>query len=222
MPSTYQSLQHLLYSRQRVGVLFCASIQAAKVNTKLQAAILFPHQHHCIEPSTLVGPDGTRLQHFLQVVPNLFNQQWGNASKSFLKGSVICNFYHMFRGMGKAQFCCIQWEHIMVFSQELADSILQLRAQESRPLKSNSLNNIPCLCLMVSLGEWGSWDLSAPSSNCSSSGGLGTGNAATALAMRVFFQRVCEYAVLFLTTTTAFLLPCLNSVYMFCTVRPCG
>ena len=79
-------------------------------------------------------------------------------------------------------------------------------AQESRPLKSNSSNNLPCLCLMVSLGVWESWDSSAPSSNCASSGGLGTGDA----------------AVLFLTTTTAFLLPCLNLVYVFCTVRPCS
>ena len=59
-------------------------------------------------------------------------------------------------------------------------------------------------------------------SNCSSSGGLGTGNAATALATGVFFQRVFEYAALFLTTITAFLLPCLSSVYVFCTVRPCS
>ena len=93
-------------------------------------------------------------------------------------------------------------------------------AHESRPLKSNSSNYLPCLCLTVSLGVWGSWDLSAPSSNCSFSEGLGTGDAATALAIGVFFQGVCEYAVLFLTTLTAFLLPCLNSVYVFCTVRP--
>ena len=29
-------------------------------------------------------------------------------------------------------------------------------AQESNPLKSNSLNNLPCLCLTVSLGAWDS------------------------------------------------------------------
>ena len=95
-------------------------------------------------------------------------------------------------------------------------------AQESRLLKFNLSNNLPWLCLTVSLGVWESWDSSAPSSNCSPSGGSGTGNAATTLATRVFFQRVCKYAVLFLTTMTAFLLPCLNSVYMFCTVRPCS
>ena len=94
--------------------------------------------------------------------------------------------------------------------------------QESRPLKSNSSKNLPCLCLAVSLGEWESWDSAAPYSNCSSSRGLGTGYAATALVTGVFFWRVCEYAVLFLTTMTAFLLPCLNSVYVFCMVRPCS
>ena len=95
-------------------------------------------------------------------------------------------------------------------------------AQESRPLKSNSSNNLPCLCLTVSLGAWGSWDSSAPSSNCSSSRCLGTDNAATALATGVFFWRVYKYAVLFLTTMTAFLLPCINLVNVFCTVRPCS
>ena len=34
MSSTYQTLQCILYSRQRVGVLFCASIQAAKADTE--------------------------------------------------------------------------------------------------------------------------------------------------------------------------------------------
>ena len=42
--------------------------------------------------------------------------------------------------------------------------------------------------------------------------GLGRGNAATALATGVFFQWVCEYVMLFLTTTTAFLLPCLKLI----------
>ena len=63
---------------------------------------------------------------------------------------------------------------------------------ESRLLKSNLLNCLPCLCLTVSLGVWESWDSSAPSSNCSLSGGLGTGDAATDLATGFFFQRVCE------------------------------
>ena len=93
-----------------------------------------------------------------------------------------------------------------------------LGTQESRPLKSNSSNSLPCLSLMVSLGVWEFRGSSAPSSSWTSSVGLGTGNAATALATGVFFQRVCEYAMLLLTTMTAFLLPCLSSLYVFCTV----
>ena len=75
---------------------------------------------------------------------------------------------------------------------------------------------------MVSLGVWGLWDSSALSSNCTFFKGFGHSDAATALATRVFYQRFCEYAVLFLATMTAFLLPCHNSVCMFCTLRPCG
>ena len=165
--------------------------------------------------------DGTRFQHFPQVAPNLLNQWWGNSSKSFLKGSVISDFV-----------CSMEWVQpnsagsnenmswYLARSQRAAST--SSGALESRPLKSNLSNNLPCLCLPVSLGVWEAWDSSAPSSNCSPSGGLGRGNAATTQATGVFFQRVCEYAVLFLTTMTAFLLPCLNLVYVFCTVRPCG
>ena len=52
------------------------------------------------------------------------------------------------------------------------------RVQESRPLKSNSLNNLPCLCLTVSLGVWKLGDSLVPSHNPSDLGGLGIGNAA--------------------------------------------
>ena len=64
--------------------------------------------------------------------------------------------------------------------------------QKSRLLKSNSSNNLPYLCLTVSLGVWKSGDLLVPSHNPLDSGGLGTGNAATAQATGVFFQRVCR------------------------------
>ena len=36
------------------------------------------------------------------------------------------------------------------------------RAQEFNPLKSNSLNSLPCLCLTVILGVWGPWGSSPP------------------------------------------------------------
>ena len=63
--------------------------------------------------------------------------------------------------------------------------------QESRPLKSNSSNSLPCLCLTVSLWVWKLGDLLVPSNNPSHFGGLGTGNAAAARATGVFFWRVC-------------------------------
>ena len=89
--------------------------------------------------------------------------------------------------------------------------------QESRPLKSNPSNNLPCPCLTLSLGVWESQDSLATSSNCLPSGSSGTGNAATALATRVFFWRVCKYAVLFLTTTTVFY--CLSSTQCTCSAQ---
>ena len=46
-------------------------------------------------------------------------------------------------------------------------------AQESKPLKSNSLNNLPCLYLTVSLGVWGFWGSSTPSCNWTSPSGSG-------------------------------------------------
>ena len=141
---------------------------------------------------------------------------------------------HSLKGLSSITFimCSMEWVQpnstgsnentLWYLARSWQAASASLGAQESRPLKSNSSHNLPCLYLMVSLGVWGSWGLSAPSSNCTSSGGLGTGNAATALATGVFFCSICEYAMLFLTTMTAFLLPCLNLVYMFCTVRPCG
>ena len=102
MSSAHQALQHLLYSGERVGILLCVNIQVVEVDAKTQAAIFLPHQYHSIAPHTLARSDGTRFQHFLQVIPNLLNQQWWNLSKSFLKGSIISYFYYMFCGMGTA------------------------------------------------------------------------------------------------------------------------
>ena len=109
-----------------VGVLFHMSVKLAEVNAKLQAAILLPYQYHCIAPHTLARPDSARLQHLPQVVPNLLNQQQGDLPESLFKGSVICNFYCVFGGMGTAHFHGSQWKHVMVLSQELEDSIHQL------------------------------------------------------------------------------------------------
>ena len=58
MSSTYKTLQHLLDLWQGVGVHFHMCIQAAKVNTELQASILLPNQYYGIAPSTLTRLDG--------------------------------------------------------------------------------------------------------------------------------------------------------------------
>ena len=68
-------------------------------------------------------------------------------------------------------------------------------AQESRLLKFNSSNNLPCLCLTVSLGVGESCNSSTPYNNCSPSGSLGTGDAATTLATRVFFPQLSVHVL---------------------------
>ena len=110
---------------------------------------------------------------------------------------------HSLKGVSSVTFmiCSVEWvQPNSAGSNEntswyLARSRLAASAnsgvQESRPLKSNSLNNLACLCLTVSLGVWKSGDLSAPSLNPSYSGVWATGNAAATLATGVFFQRVC-------------------------------
>ena len=71
MSSTYQTLQSLLYSGKRVGVLFSACIEVAKVDAEMQASILVPYQYHHVAPCTLARPDSARLQHLPQVASNL-------------------------------------------------------------------------------------------------------------------------------------------------------
>ena len=140
-----------------------------------------------LAPCTLAWTDSARLQHLPQMIVNLLVQRWGNLSKSFFKGSIICHFYHVFGRVGTAQFCRVQWKHVMILSQEPAGSICQLWGQESNPLKSISSNSFPYLCLTVNLGVWGSWGSSAPSCNWASIGGSGTRSTATALATRFSF-----------------------------------
>ena len=127
MSSTYQTLQCLLHSRLGVGVLFHACIQMAEVNAKLQASILLPYQHNCITPCTLARPNSTRLQHLPQMISNLLNQRWGNPPKSLFKGSVICNFCHVFNRVSTAQLCMVQGKHINVFGQEPVGHICQFQ-----------------------------------------------------------------------------------------------
>ena len=160
MSSIYQTLQCTsCILSQGVGVLFCASVQAVQKSMQNHMPpVLLPYQNHHIAPGTLARLDSTRLQHLPQVVPNLLNQWWGNLSKSFLKGIVICYFCHVFHRVGTAQFHWIQQEHVVVFGQEPGGQHLpSLGVQETNSLKSNSLNSLPCLCLTVNLGVWGPW-----------------------------------------------------------------
>ena len=94
--------------------------------------------------------NSSRLQHLLQMILNLLNQGQGNLLKSLFKGSVICNFYHVFSRVSTAQLHGVQGKHIMVFSQLAASD--SSRVQESNPLKSSSSNSFPSLCLTVNLG----------------------------------------------------------------------
>ena len=80
--------------------LFHVSIQEAKIDTEMQASILFPYQYHGITPGTLARSNGTRFQHFLQVIPNLLNHWWWDSSKPFFKRGIISHFYYMLYGMG--------------------------------------------------------------------------------------------------------------------------
>ena len=61
---------------------------------------------------------------------------------------------------------------------------------EFSPLRSNSLNSLPCLCLIVTLGGWGSWGPSSPSYTLISGGVSSTAVAATALATWAFFLSI--------------------------------
>ena len=99
MSSTYHTLQSLLYSGQGLGVLFHVSIKVAEVDAELQATILLPYQYHHVAPCTLTGPDSTRLQHLLQVVPNLLNQWKGICLNCSLKGVSSVTFI----------VCLVEW-----------------------------------------------------------------------------------------------------------------
>ena len=92
----------------------------------------------------------------------------------------------------------------MVFGQELAGSIYQLRGPGIQATQVQFIEQFTMSLPNGQSGGMGILRLITPSSNCTSSGGLGTGDAATALAIGVFFWRVCGYAMLFLPTKTAF------------------
>ena len=127
MSSTYQTLQCLLYSGQRVGVLFHVSVQAAKSMQNCRSPSFFLTNTTALHQALWldqIAPDSNISHRWFET--SLTNgggihQNWS------LKGVSSITFYHVFHGVGTAQLHWIQWEHIMVFSQEPAGSICQLR-----------------------------------------------------------------------------------------------
>ena len=66
---------------------------------KCKQPFLFHTNTMALHHTLWLGSDGTRFQHFLQVIPYLLNQWWWNSSKLFFKGSIISYFYYyMFCG----------------------------------------------------------------------------------------------------------------------------
>ena len=179
MASAHQALQYLLYPGKRVGILLCVSIQVAKVNTKMQAAILFHTNTIALHHVLWLG---------LMVPDSYISFKWFLASST--SGSRI-RLNHSLKWVSSVTFiiCSVEWVQPNSAGSNENTSWYSARSQlaastssgvhESRPLKSNSSNNFPCLCLTVSLGVWESWYLSAPSHSCSPLGGSGTSNAAS-------------------------------------------
>ena len=107
---------------------------------------------------------------------------------------------HSLKGVSSFTFimCSVEWVQpnsagsnentwwYLAMSQQAASA--NLGAQEPKPLKSNSSNNLPCLCPTVSLGGMGTLGLIYPSCNWASLGGSSTGNATTALATGFSFR----------------------------------
>ena len=81
---------------------------ASEINAKMQAAFLLSYQHNgSVAPSTLTRPDGTRFQHFLQMIPNFLHHQWWNPSESFLERGIISYLYGMLGRVSATQLCWI-------------------------------------------------------------------------------------------------------------------
>ena len=70
-------------------------VQASEIDEEMQTAIFLSHQHYDITPGALTRSDGTRLQHFSQMVPNFLYHQWWDSSESFLKRGIISHLYGM-------------------------------------------------------------------------------------------------------------------------------
>ena len=126
--------------------------------------------------------------------------------KWFLTSSTSCGGIHLnhsLKGVLSVTFmiCSVEWvqpnsagsnENTLWYSARSQQATsANSGVQEYRLLKSNSLNNLPSLCLTDSLGVWKLEDSLVLSHHHLDLGGFGTGNAATALATGVFYRRVC-------------------------------
>ena len=136
---------------------------------------------------------------------------------------------HSLKGVSLVTFmvCSVEWVEptsagsnentswYLARSQHMASA--SSGVQESRLVKSNSSSNLPSLCLTVSLGVWESWDSSAPSSNCSSSGGSGPGVAATSWPLGFSFRGSASMSCYSLPPWLPFY--CLSSTQCMCSTQ---
>ena len=82
-------------------------VQASEIDAKVQTAVLLSHQHNSVTPGTLTRPDGTRFQHFSQMVPNFLYHWCWNLSESYLKRGIISYLYGMLGRVSATQLCQI-------------------------------------------------------------------------------------------------------------------
>ena len=123
----------------------------------------------------------------------------------FLTSSTIGGVIHLkwsLNGVSSVTFmvCSVEWVHPSStgsnenMSWYLARSwqalSANLGAHESKPLKSNSSNSLPCLCLNVNFGVWGSGLTSSGTGRLPDLGVLGSNCMGIALATGVFYWRV--------------------------------
>ena len=125
--------------------------------------------------------------------------RWSLTS-STIGGGIHLN--HSLNGVSSVTFmvCSVEWVHPSSARSNENTSWYLARSQwassansgahESKPLKSNSSNSLPCLCLIVNFGVWGSGYTSSWTCRLPGSGILGTSCTAIALATGVFFWRV--------------------------------
>ena len=214
MSSTYQALQCLLDPGQTVVVLFVHAFRWQKLM-----------QNH--KPPSFFLTNTTVLHHALWlgwIAPDS-SISWRWLWASLTRGRGIC-LNHSLKGVSSVTLivCSVEWvqpnsvgsnKNMLWYSAKSQWAVSASSwGQESNPLKSSSSNNFPCLCLTVSVGgvrilgfipllqvglHWWSWHRGC--CNCPGHPGF--------LSEGLWVSHTVPY------TMTAFLLPCLSSVYVF-------